>query len=123
MIPIAESTNHLERGTADMKSFQQFISESVNISGDFNGTLVINNSEENSEPIGESYFADIVWEGKIYRMEFEGNIISKNDLTEAFQGEYPGAIVHNIYPVSEQKSSLKIKSTQRYQPEKLTWGD
>ena len=106
-----------------MKSFQQFMSESVNISGDFNGTLVINNSEENSEPIGESYFADIVWEGKIYRMEFEGNIISKNDLTEALQNEYPGAIVHNIYPVSEQKSSLKIKSTQRYQPEKLTWGE
>jgi hypothetical protein len=106
-----------------MKSFQQFMSESVNISGDFNGTLIINGTEDQSTPVGESYCADIVWEGKIYRMEFEGHMISKNDLTEALQNEYPGAIVHNIYPVSEQKSSLKIKSTQRYQPEKLTWGE
>ena len=104
-----------------MKSFQQFMSESITINGDFNGTLNVGGSEP--EQAQESYCADIVWEGKIYRMEFEGHIISKNDLAEALQNEYPGAIVHNVYPVSEQKSSLKIKSTQRYQPEKLTWGD
>ena len=104
-----------------MKSFKQFLSESITINGDFNGTLNVGGSEP--EQAQESYCADIVWEGKIYRMEFEGHIISKNDLAEALQNEYPGAIVHNVYPVSEQKSSLKIKSTQRYQPEKLTWGD
>ena len=97
------------------------MSESITINGDFNGTLNVGGSEP--EQAQESYCADIVWEGKIYRMEFEGHMISKNDLTEALQGEYPGAIVHNVYPMSEQKSSLKIKSTQRYQPEKLTWGD
>ena len=97
------------------------MSESITINGDFNGTLNVGGSEP--EQAQESYCADIVWEGKIYRMEFEGHMISKNDLAEALQGEYPGAIVHNVYPMSEQKSSLKIKNTQRYQPEKLTWGD
>ena len=104
-----------------MKSFNQFLSESITINGDFNGTLNVGGSQP--EPAQESYFADIVWEGKIYRMEFEGHIISKNDLAEALQDEYPGAIVHNVYPVSEQKSSLKIKNTQRYQPERLSWSD
>ena len=97
------------------------MSESITINGDFNGTLNVGGSEP--EQAQESYCADIVWEGKIYRMEFEGHMVSKNDLAEALQGEYPGAIVHNVYPVSEQKSSLKIKSTQRYQPERLTWSD
>ena len=106
-----------------MKSFKQFMSESVNISGDFNGTLIINGTEDQSEPVGESFFADIVWEGKLYRMEIEGETISKNELAEALQGEYPGAIVHNIYPVSDLKSSIKIKNAQRYQPERLTWGE
>jgi len=106
-----------------MKSFKQFMSESVNISGDFNGTLIINGNEDHSEPVGESFFADIVWEGKLYRMEIEGKTISKNELAEALQGEYPGAIVHNVYPVSDLKSSVKIKNAQRYQPEKLAWGE
>ena len=75
-----------------------------------------------SEPVKESFLADVVWQGKIYRMEVEGKMISKNELTEQLQGEYPGAIVHNIYPASNQ-SSLKIKNTQRYQPEKLSWGE
>jgi hypothetical protein len=103
-----------------MKSFQQFISESINIAGNFNGNLYMNSSQ--SEPVKESFLADVVWQGKIYRMEVEGKMISKNELTEQLQGEYPGAIVHNIYPASNQ-SSLKIKNTQRYQPEKLTWGE
>ena len=105
-----------------MKSFKEFLSESINIAGDFNGNLYINGSEQQSEPATESYFADVVWEGKIYRMEIEGSVLSKNELAEQLQGEYPGAIVHNIYP-SQSQSSLKIKSSQRYHPEKLTWSD
>ena len=102
-----------------MKSFKEFLSESVNISGDFNGNLYINSSE--SEVTKESFVADVVWEGKIYRMEVEGGMMSKNELAEHLQGEYPGAIVHNIYPVSQQTS--KIKNVQRYQPERLSWGE
>jgi hypothetical protein len=105
-----------------MKSFKQFISESVNISGDFNGNLYINGSENQSESVGESFVADIIWEGKLYRLEVDGNMMSKNELAEQLQAEYPGAIVHNIYPKQSQ-NSLKIRSSQRYQPERLTWTD
>jgi hypothetical protein len=72
-----------------MKSFKKFLSESVNISGDFNGNLYINSSEP--EVTKESFFADVVWEGRLYRMEVEGGMISKNELAEQLQGEYPGA--------------------------------
>jgi hypothetical protein len=102
-----------------MKSFQEFLSESITINGDFNGTLNVGGSSQ--ETPTESYFADVVWEGKIYRMEIEGSMPSKNELAEQLQGEYPGAVVHNIYPASQ--SSLNIKSSQRYRPERLDWSD
>jgi len=105
-----------------MKSLKEFLSESVNIAGDFNGNLYMNGSNPQPEPVGESFFADVVWEGKIYRMEVEGSMMSKTELAEELQNEYPGAIVHNIYP-SQTQSSLRIKSSQRYQPERLTWTD
>ena len=102
-----------------MKSFQQFLSESITINGDFNGTLNMGSSQP--EQAKESYFADVVWEGKIYRMEIEGQMPSKTELAENLQGEYPGAVVHNIYPASQ--SSVNIKSSQRYYPERLGWSD
>ena len=104
-----------------MKSFKQFLSESVNIAGDFNGNLYINGSEPQSQPVGESFLADVVWQGRLYRMEVEGKIMDKNELAEQLQGEYPGAIVHNVYPLSSD--SIKIKNAQRYRPESLTWSD
>ena len=103
-----------------MKSFKQFLSESINIAGDFNGNLYINGSETQPEQTQESFLADVVWQGKIYRMEVEGKMMSKNELAEQLQDEYPGAIVHNIYPNST--SSVKVKNAQRYQPERLSWG-
>ena len=102
-----------------MKNFEQFLSESITINGDFNGTLNVGGSS--SEQASESYFADVVWEGKIYRMEIEGSMPSKNELAEQLQGEYPGAVVHQIYPASQ--SSVNIKSSQRYRPERLGWSD
>jgi hypothetical protein len=104
-----------------MKSFQQFLSESINIAGDFNGNLYMNSGSQ-PEQATESFLADVVWQGKLYRMEVEGSMMDKNSLTEHLQGEYPGAIVHNVYP-SQSQSSLKIKSSQRYQPERLSWGE
>ena len=104
-----------------MKSFKQFISESVNIAGDFNGNLYINGSDNQPESVGESFVADVVWEGKMYRLEVEGKMMNKNELAEQLQNEYPGVIVHNIYP--QTTGSLKIKNSQRYQPERLTWTD
>ena len=103
-----------------MKSFQQFLSESITINGDFNGTLNVGGSSQ-PKPATESYVADVVWEGKIYRLEIEGSMPSKNELAEQLQDEYPGAVVHNLYPSTT--SSLKIKSSQRYRPERLSWSD
>ena len=102
-----------------MKSFQQFLSESITINGDFNGTLNVGASQP--EQAQESFFADVVWEGKMYRLEVEGKMLSKNELAEQIQGEYPGAIVHNIYPA--QLNTSRIKNAQRYQPERLSWGE
>ena len=101
-----------------MKSFQQFLQESITINGDFNGTLNVGGSQ--SEQQQESFSADIVWEGKIYRLEVEGSMMSRNELAEHIQGEYPGAVVQNVYPGSAQS---KIKSAQRYRPERLSWSD
>lgn len=106
-----------------MKSYKQFLSESVNISGDFNGNLYINSQPESPQQVGESYVADIMWQGSLYRLEMvtRNGLPSKQDLGEQLQKEYPGAIVHNIYPV-EQKD-LNIKNVQRYHPSKLEWID
>ncbi len=103
-----------------MKSFQEFLTESITINGDFNGTLNVGGSSQ-PEPAAESYVADVVWEGKIYRLEIEGTMPSKNELAEQLQDEYPGAVVHNLYPATS--SSLTIKSSQRYRPERLGWSD
>ena len=103
-----------------MKTFQQFLQESITINGDFNGTLTYGGvpGQEQKE---ESFSADIVWEGKIYRLEIEWSMMSKSELAENLLREYPGAIIHNIYP--SISSSLKIKSSQRYRPERLSWSD
>jgi len=102
-----------------MKSFQEFLTESITINGDFNGTLNVGASQ--SEQAQESFFADVMWEGKLYRLEVEGKMLSKNELAEQIQGEYPGAIVHNVYPGGANTS--RIKNAQRYQPERLSWSD
>ena len=52
-----------------MKSFQQFLQESITINGDFNGTLNVGGSQPEPEQPQESFFADVVWEGKMYRLE------------------------------------------------------
>ena len=101
-----------------MKNFKQFLSESITINGDFNGTLNVGGSQP--EQAQESFFADVVWEGKIYRLEVEGKMLSKNELAEQIQGEYPGAMVQSIYP---KNFPSIVKNSQRYQPEKLTWSD
>jgi hypothetical protein len=106
-----------------MKSFKQFISESVNIAGDFTGNLYINSQPESPQQVGENYAADIMWQGNLYRLEMvtKSGLPSKQELGEQLQKEYPGAIVHNIYPTEE--ITHNIKSTKRYHPGKLEWID
>jgi hypothetical protein len=106
-----------------MKSFKQFLSESISIAGDFNGNLYINNSEPQVQQVGEEYIADVMWQGSLYRLELvtKTGIPSPRDLGEQLQSNYPGAVVHQIYPVTEK--NLNIKNTQRYHPSKLEWID
>ena len=105
-----------------MKSFEQFITEAVNIAGDFTGNLYINSSPE-PQQVGEEYAADIMWNGNLYRLELvtKTGIPSVRDLGEQLQSNYPGAVVHQIYPVTEK--NLNIKNAQRYHPSKLEWID
>ena len=105
-----------------MKSFKEFLSESVNILGDFNGNLYINSQPE-PQQVGEEYVADILWNGSLYRMEMttKNGVPSKRDLGEQLQGEYPGAVVQQIYPVLEK--NFNIKNAKRYHPSKLEWID
>lgn len=106
-----------------MKSFKQFMSESVNISGDFNGNLYVNSQPEEPKQVGENYVADITWQNSIYRIEMvtKTGIPSKQELAEKLQSEYPGAMVHNIYPAEEK--NFNIKNARRYHPSKLEWID
>ena len=105
-----------------MKSFKQFLSESVTISGDFNGNLYINSQPEQQQ-VGESYVADVMWQGSLYRLEMvtKSGLPSKQELGEQLQGEYPGAVVHQIYP--EEEKNYNIKNAKRYNPSKLEWID
>jgi len=105
-----------------MKSFKQFISESINIAGDFNGNLYLNSQPE-FQQVGEEYVADVMWQGNLYRMQLvsENGIPSKRDLGEQLQGEYPGAIVHQIYPA--EVKNFNITGRKRYHPSKLEWID
>jgi hypothetical protein len=105
-----------------MKSYKQFISESINIAGDFTGNLYVNSQPE-QQSVGEEYIADILWNGSLHRMEIvsKNGIPSKIELGEQLQSKFPGAVVQQIYPT--MKSSLNIKNTQRYHPSKLEWID
>ena len=68
-----------------MKRFKEFLSESVNISGDFNGNLYMNSQPEEQQQVGESYIADVTWQGSIYRLEMvtKTGLPKKQELGEA----------------------------------------
>jgi hypothetical protein len=51
----------------------------------------------------------------------KNGIPSTRELGEQLQTEYPGAVVHQIYPVVEK--NLNIKNAKRYHPSKLEWID
>ena len=106
-----------------MKSFKQFLEESVNISEDFNENIIVD--EDNQKHQIEEFSVDIVYRGNIHRISMvtENGIPSKMDLTEYLQDEYPGSIVHNIYVKENSNNSLKIKDDKRYHPAKLEWID
>ena len=103
-----------------MKSFDQFIQESINIQ--HVETLNVNNTQE-QKPVGEEFTADVFYQGSIHRISMvtENGIPSRNQLAEYLQDEYPGAIVQQIYVKETSDKSIKIKDDKRYHPAKLDW--
>ena len=104
-----------------MKSFQEFLKESVNIQ--HVDTLIVNDSDSNTQRVGEEFSADVMYQGSIHRISMvtENGIPSRNQLAEFLQDEYPGAIVQQIYVRENSDKSIKIKDDKRYHPAKLDW--
>jgi len=106
-----------------MKSYKQFISESVNIAGDFNGTMIIGGESPQPQRVGEEFSADVLWQGSIYRIEMttENGIPTRNELAEHLQAEYPGIVVQQIYPMDNTTKPITVTNSKRYHPAKLDW--
>lgn len=106
-----------------MKSFKQFLTESINISGDFNGNLYMNSSTQEPEEVGEQFCADILYQGSLHRLNLKTKtgIPTREQLGEHIQSEYPGAIVQTIYTVDESDSPYRVQDAKRYNPSKLEW--
>jgi hypothetical protein len=107
-----------------MKSFRQFLEESINVSGDFNGNVYYGSSSpEAQQPVGEEYTADVFWNGNLYRLDLvsKSGVPSRQSLAEQLQDEYPGAVVHQIYPAMDKNQN--IVNRKRYHPSKLEWID
>ena len=104
-----------------MKSFQEFLQESVNIQ--HVDTLIVNDSDSNTQSVGEEFSADVMYHGSIHRISLvtENGIPSRNQLAEYLQDDYPGAIVQQIYVKETSDKSIKIKDDKRYHPAKLDW--
>jgi hypothetical protein len=84
------------------------MTESVNIVGDFNGTLHVHSDGKTAELVGETYSADIIYNGELFRIEVisEEGIPNHGDLTWMLQEQYPGAMVQQIYPPQKPKVNI-----------------
>ena len=104
-----------------MKSFNQFIQESVNIQ--HVDTLIVNGTQEQDQRVSEEFSADIVYQGSIHRLTMvtETGIPTATELAEYLQDEYPGSMVHQIYTQERKESPIEIKNSKRYHPAKLDW--
>jgi len=108
-----------------MKTFKEFLSESINIAGDFNGNLYMNAPVQEPEEVGENFAVDILYRGSLHRLSLntKSGIPTRQEIAEHLQDEYPGCIVQTIYTVDTSNSPYKIKDSKRYQPERLSWTD
>jgi hypothetical protein len=108
------------------KSISKYLSEDVNISGNASiGTIVIGGSQQPKQ-VGEQFFADIVWDGQLHRLEMfneTDSLPSREELTEKIQSRYPGAIVHQVYPAQQDGDTIRIGTAKRYHPSRLSWID
>ena len=109
-----------------MKSFKDFLSESITISDNASvGSIIINNGSSEQETYSEEQFsAEVFWDGNLYTMFFEldqKGLPSRTELSNRLQEEYPGAIVNAIYPNTPKSSSVKVKEMKRFNVLKQIW--
>ena len=99
-----------------MKNFKEFLSE---------GKITITIDTDDIEtPKNEEFGADVVWEGKLYRMDLStvrDSLPTEKELSEQLQKEYPGAMVQQIYPVSEEKSDITVVNKKRFNAAMQSW--
>jgi len=99
-----------------MKNFKEFLSE---------GKITITIDTDDIEtPKNEEFGADVVWEGKLYRMDLStvrDSLPTEKELSEQLQKEYPGAMVQQIYPVSEEKSDITVVNKKRFNASMQSW--
>ena len=99
-----------------MKNFKEFLSE---------GKITITIDTDDIEtPKNEEFGADVVWEGKLYRMDLStvrDSLPTEKELSEQLQKEYPGAMVQKIYPVSEEKSDITVVNKKRFNAAMQSW--
>lgn len=99
-----------------MKNFKEFLSE---------GKVTITiDTDDLQQTRDEEFGADVVWEGKLYRMDLSTtreSIPSEKELTEELQKEYPGAVVQKVYKMQKEDNGITVKSKKRFNPGMLSW--
>ena len=99
-----------------MKNFKEFLSE---------GKITITIDTDDIEtPKNEEFGADVVWEGKLYRMDLStvrDSLPTEKELSEQLQKEFRGAMVQKIYPVSEEKSDITVVNKKRFNAAMQSW--
>ena len=109
-----------------MKTFNEFLSESINISGNASvGTIIVNSDQESKKPVGEEFYVDLVWRGQLYRMEMisQEGLPTRESIAHQLQPEYPGVIIQQIYPKSAFQKTIDIKDKKVYNFAQLRWVD
>ena len=99
-----------------MKNFKEFLSE-----GKITFTI---DTDDIETPKNEEFGADVVWEGKLYRMDLStvrDSLPTEKELSEQLQKEYPGAMVQKIYPISEEKSDITVVNKKRFNAAMQSW--
>lgn len=99
-----------------MKNFKKFLSE-----GKITITIDTDDLQQSTE---EEFGADVVWEGKLYRMDLSTTrevVPTEKELTEELQREYPGAVVQKVYKMQKENTDITVKGKKRFNPGMLSW--
>ena len=92
-----------------MKSFNQFLSESVTINGDFNGTLNIGGTPQ-QETVGEQFVADVLELAVIVAVDQMGNMVTYPSIEMYFNPK--SNLVEFLYSPAQVSEEIEIQSRE-----------